>query len=349
MNSYKFKVTQVNGQRKYGGPPDDWQGPAPGAGCEVYITKIPRDTYEDQLIPLFNTTGPLWEFRLMMNFSGQNRGFAYAKYGSPAHAAEAIRLMDGCPLKRGVHLKVCLSTEKRQLCLEGLKISFRQEELMQVLRVLTEGVKDVFLKTESALVLYSSHHAASMAKKVLVEAFKKNWSLTISVKWHFSTKSWKGNPKASQTCPEYVQLLPSKPPSHILDSPRTLLPDLPQVFTPGSDRAKTENITNFKCTLYSSLSPSSQVHIVSTEKSSPVFLLHKLCQMHGVGNPQFELHCEYVGPGGFLYFNYKVHVPGVTMPFSGEVRVLPALSVKVTIEEACDGVAKKVLQTFNKL
>ncbi|XP_056133665.1 dead end protein 1-like [Lampris incognitus] len=302
----------------------DWQGPAPGAGCEVYITKIPWDTYEDQLIPLFNTAGPLWEFRLMMNFSGQNRGFAYAKYGSPAHAAEAICLLHGHSLKRGVHLKVCLSTEKRQLCLEGLKISFKQEELMQVLRVLTEGVEDVSLDTGSAVVVYSSHHAAPMAKRVLVEAFKKKFSFTISVKWHRSTTSWKGNLKASQMCPEYVQLLPAKPHRHILDSP------------------------NFKCTLYSpSFSP--QVHMVPTEKSSTLSLLHNLCQMHGLGNPHFELHCEYVQPDGFLYFNYKVHVPGVTMSFSGDLKVLPAPSVKFVMEEACDDVAKKVLQTFNKL
>lgn len=45
----------------------------------------------------------------------------------------------------------------------------------QVLRVLTEGVERVSLKAGpgiegvSAIVAFSSHHAASMAKKVLVE------------------------------------------------------------------------------------------------------------------------------------------------------------------------------------
>ncbi|KAM3849217.1 dead end protein 1-like, partial [Diretmus argenteus] len=131
MKETNIKLTQVNGQRKYGGPPEVWDGPPPGAHCEVFISQIPRDVYEDLLIPLFGFVGPLWEFRLMMNFSGENRGFAFAKYGSPALAATAIRLLHGHMLESGVSLKVQLSIEKRHLCLGGLPSSTRREELMQ--------------------------------------------------------------------------------------------------------------------------------------------------------------------------------------------------------------------------
>uniref|UniRef100_A0A4W6E2M4 DND microRNA-mediated repression inhibitor 1 n=1 Tax=Lates calcarifer TaxID=8187 RepID=A0A4W6E2M4_LATCA len=90
FNITNTKLTQVNGQRKYGGPPEGERG----SRCEVFISQIPRDTYEDLLIPLFRSVGPLWEFRLMMNFSGQNRGFAYAKYSSSSVAANAVRLLN---------------------------------------------------------------------------------------------------------------------------------------------------------------------------------------------------------------------------------------------------------------
>ncbi|XP_074503931.1 dead end protein 1 isoform X2 [Sebastes fasciatus] len=168
-------LKQVNGQRKYGGPPEEWDGPSPGAHCEVFISQVPRDTYEDLLIPLFSSVGPLWEFRLMMNFSGQNRGFAYGKYGSPAVATEAIRLLHGHMLEPGFRLSVRRSTEKRHLCIGNLPATTRQQDLLQVLRVLAEGVERTSVKAGpgiegvSAIVTFSSHHAASMAKKVLVE------------------------------------------------------------------------------------------------------------------------------------------------------------------------------------
>ncbi|KAK1788720.1 hypothetical protein P4O66_002538 [Electrophorus voltai] len=153
-----------------------WRGPAPGPGCEVFISCIPRDVFEDCLIPLFQTVAPLYEFRLMMNFSGQNRGFAYAKYGRPADAEAAIRALHLHPLRGGMCLIVKMSTEKRQLCLGELPAGVSEEALLTVLRMVSDGVRGVTVrvagprgKATSALVLYSSHYAASMAKKVLVQ------------------------------------------------------------------------------------------------------------------------------------------------------------------------------------
>ena len=109
-----------------------WDGPTPGPRCEVFISHIPRDAYEDLLIPLFSSVGPLWEFRLMMNFSGQNRGFAYAKYGSSAEATSAIRLLHGHLMEPGFLLSVRRSVEKRHLCIGDLPAVTRQEDLLQV-------------------------------------------------------------------------------------------------------------------------------------------------------------------------------------------------------------------------
>lgn len=36
--------------------------------------------YEDELVPLFENAGTIYEFRLMMEFSGDNRGYAFAMY-----------------------------------------------------------------------------------------------------------------------------------------------------------------------------------------------------------------------------------------------------------------------------
>jgi hypothetical protein len=50
---YSLEVT--TGQRKYGGPPPDWSedDPQPMMGSEVFVGKIPKDMFEDELVPLF--------------------------------------------------------------------------------------------------------------------------------------------------------------------------------------------------------------------------------------------------------------------------------------------------------
>ncbi|XP_051805896.1 dead end protein 1-like [Acanthochromis polyacanthus] len=243
LETTNTKVVQVNGQRKYGGPPEVWDGPAPGTRCEVYISEIPRDAYEDLLIPLFSSVGPLWEFRLMMNFSGQNRGFAYAKYGTSAVATDAIRLLNGHMLEPGFRLSVRRSIEKRQLCIGDLPDATRQQDLLQVLRVFAEGVEKVSLKTGpgingvSAIVTFSSHHSASMAKKVVVEAFKKHFALTVSIKWQSTEKHNPNEPQPLQKPPKSLPL-PLKPPRYACRHP-SLPPRLavPPSISPGFCRA----------------------------------------------------------------------------------------------------------------
>ena len=66
-------IVQVNGQRHYG-PPRNWEGPPPARGSEVFVGKIPRDSFEDELVPIFERVGYIYEMRLMMEYTGQNRG-----------------------------------------------------------------------------------------------------------------------------------------------------------------------------------------------------------------------------------------------------------------------------------
>lgn len=56
IDTYDYPMVQFNGQRRTG-PPNDWEGPVPGQGCEIFIGKIPRDLYEDELFPLLMKFG----------------------------------------------------------------------------------------------------------------------------------------------------------------------------------------------------------------------------------------------------------------------------------------------------
>lgn len=93
-NKEWFYVTFVLnvGQRKYGGPPPNWDGSAPGSGCEVFCGKIPKDMYEDELIPLFEQCGMIWDLRLMMDpMTGSNRGYAFVTFSERSAAQSAVQ------------------------------------------------------------------------------------------------------------------------------------------------------------------------------------------------------------------------------------------------------------------
>ncbi|XP_062281572.1 dead end protein 1 [Scomber scombrus] len=356
LTTTNTKLAQVNGQRKYGGPPEMWTGPPPGARCEVFISQIPRDTYEDLLIPLFSSVGPLWEFRLMMNFSGQNRGFAYAKYGSVVVASEAIRVLHGHMLEPGFRLSVRRSTEKRHICIGDLPTTTKPDELLQVLRRLTDEVQRLSLKAGpgikgvSAIVAYSSHHAASMAKKVLVEAFKKHFALSVSVKWQTSVKlSLDDHQQPSKS----LQSSLLKPASHILNSlqPSVLSPHLdgPPSMTPGFCRAVGGPPIDPPQHPHPRCSSTYQEILSAAFLGCPVMRLSKMCELIGVGQPLYDIYNSHTGSDGFLYFTFKVCIPGITTPFKGLVMILPGSAGSNMLKEAQQAAAQKVLQSINNM
>ncbi|KIH48434.1 hypothetical protein ANCDUO_21498, partial [Ancylostoma duodenale] len=90
---YSLEITV--GQRKYGGPCPDWDGPPTGPagqGHEVYVGHIPHELFEDSIVPLFEQCGKIWDLRLMMDpMSGKNRGYAFLTFCEKASAAEAAK------------------------------------------------------------------------------------------------------------------------------------------------------------------------------------------------------------------------------------------------------------------
>jgi len=55
-----YPLKQENGQRRYG-PAPDWKDAPPGRGCEVFIGKLPRDCFENELVPVFERFGRIYE------------------------------------------------------------------------------------------------------------------------------------------------------------------------------------------------------------------------------------------------------------------------------------------------
>lgn len=123
----KLMVWLCAGQRKYGGPPPGWEGNTPGAGCEVFCGKIPKDMYEDELIPLFENCGAIWDLRLMMDpMTGTNRGYAFVTFTTRDAAQNAVREVtyytlypDSSSCTHNIHL---VQRYKAVLCLPTMKL-----------------------------------------------------------------------------------------------------------------------------------------------------------------------------------------------------------------------------------
>ena len=55
-----YPLKQEAGQRRYG-PPPEWDDPTPGRGCEVFVGKLPRDCFKDEIVPVFEEYGRIYE------------------------------------------------------------------------------------------------------------------------------------------------------------------------------------------------------------------------------------------------------------------------------------------------
>ncbi|KAF4105061.1 dead end protein 1 [Onychostoma macrolepis] len=350
MQKSSITLTQVNGQRKYGGPPPGWQGPVPGPGCEVFISQIPRDVYEDRLIPLFQSVGIIYEFRLMMNFSGQNRGFAYAKYGDPVTASTAVMTLHHYRLPDGGCLTVRKSTEKRQLRLGDLPTNINQVKLLTLLRMVSDGVEDVMLKMAGpkgrevvALVNYSSHYAASMAKKVLMQAFKKHCGISITVKWTSFSKS----KHVSETEQEDGTSTP--PGLNPFPKPSISPPHLhPQPFLHNVP-AHPPLQSSFSAVGGPAGPPRDEMKPQGPVNCDTVSLLQWMCEVHRLGTPQYEIRYHHASSDGFLCFSYEVLIPCFLIPLYGVIQILPGPSAQATKEEVYRAVAELVIQTICKV
>ncbi|KAM4050536.1 putative RNA-binding protein 46 isoform 2-T2 [Anomaloglossus baeobatrachus] len=192
MERTGYNMVQENGQRKFGGPPPGWEGPPPPRGCEVFVGKIPRDMYEDELVPVFERAGIIYEFRLMMEFSGENRGYAFVMYTNKDDALLAIRMLNNYEIRPGKFIGVCVSLDNCRLFIGAIPKEKKKEEILEEMRKVTEGVVDVIVypsaidKTKNrgfAFVEFESHRAAAMARRKLIPGTFQLWGHTIQVDW----------------------------------------------------------------------------------------------------------------------------------------------------------------------
>ena len=136
-----------------------------------------RDLIEADIVPIFERIGVIYELRLMMDFSGSNRGFFFVRYTCQEDAKRAAKTLNNYEIQPGKHLGVVHSKDNRKLWISGIPNNHTPEEIKKEMSELTAGVKDVILyasrtdksRTRSyAFVEYESHRAAALARRTLV-------------------------------------------------------------------------------------------------------------------------------------------------------------------------------------
>ncbi|XP_072279340.1 APOBEC1 complementation factor isoform X2 [Pyxicephalus adspersus] len=186
-----YSLTQENGQRRYG-PPPGWDGPPPERGCEIFVGKLPRDLFEDELIPLCEKIGKIYEMRMMMDFNGNNRGYAFVTFTNRQDAKNAIKQLNNYEIRNGRLLGVCASVDNCRLFVGGIPKTKKREEILVEMKKVTDGVTDVIVYPSAAdksknrgfaFVEYESHRAAAMARRKLLPGRIQLWGHPIAVDW----------------------------------------------------------------------------------------------------------------------------------------------------------------------
>ncbi|XP_066584218.1 uncharacterized protein [Prorops nasuta] len=184
-----FSMTQINGQRRLG-PPPEWKGPPPGPGCEIFVGKIPRTLYENDLYPIFKTVGEIYEIRLMMDFSGTNRGYCFIMYTKPEYAKRAVKELDQYEIRKGNKIGVVASINNCRLFIGRIPPSTNTETIVRRIYKLTNDVDNVAVyrfpnsRPGYAILSYQTHRGAAMARRRLVpESLKLVENVQVIIEW----------------------------------------------------------------------------------------------------------------------------------------------------------------------
>ncbi|RZC32740.1 APOBEC1 complementation factor-like [Asbolus verrucosus] len=184
----KYPVIQSNGQRIYFPYMSDKNVAAPPRGSEVFVGNLPRDLFEDELVPLFSQVDLIYKVRLMMDFSGSTRGFAFVQYHTIEAANKAIERFNNYPIRKKrngcARITVHISLDNCRLFFGNIPKGKSSEAIEAELRNIIDGIEKVFVYAERknprlnrgfAFVEFESHAMAAIARRKLLSGIFDLW------------------------------------------------------------------------------------------------------------------------------------------------------------------------------
>ncbi|KYQ49467.1 RNA-binding protein 47 [Trachymyrmex zeteki] len=187
-----YDLVQENGQRRLTAPEVARGERQRGKGAEIFLGRLPRDCYEDELMPLLEQMGRLLELRLMLDFSGSTRGYAFALFEDPRIARRACERLDGYEIRPGHRIGVVKSMDNCRLFFGGVPKTKTKSEFIEELTKILDGITDVYVYPNAhdrnlnrgfIFVEFKDHRAAAMARRKLIPGKVMLWDHEIAVDW----------------------------------------------------------------------------------------------------------------------------------------------------------------------
>ncbi|KAL3884593.1 hypothetical protein ACJMK2_024724 [Sinanodonta woodiana] len=191
-----YSLEIIPGYRKYGGPPPSYEGGLPRHGHEVNVGSIPKDWFEDKLVPLFQKFGTIYEIRLPIDIkSGYNKRYCFVSYCNKDSAQSACCVLKKFETRQGKKLRTNIRNTSTCLYVGKTPMYMSAEELHKDFEKITPGIKDVSvyctpemqennLKNKGyCFVEYEDHRQASTAKENLKKDGSSLFGHDIIVHW----------------------------------------------------------------------------------------------------------------------------------------------------------------------
>nr|CAH7725392.1 unnamed protein product [Callosobruchus chinensis] len=186
-----YEIIQTNGQRVYA-PPASRNIPIPPKGCEIFIGKLAKNMFEEELVPVLEGIGPLYKLRLMLDFNEMTRGYAFATYFSQADANMAVTTLNNFEIRPGFRITVHKSVDNCRLFVGNIPQEVSQQDVLELVARNAEGVRKVLLPPKQdqpemnrgfAFVEFESHRAAAMARRQFNPENLIGWGKRLFVDW----------------------------------------------------------------------------------------------------------------------------------------------------------------------
>ncbi|XP_076656750.1 uncharacterized protein LOC143361318 [Halictus rubicundus] len=254
----ELTLTQVNGQRKLG-PPSKWTGPPPSPKCEIFVGSIPRNYYEPEIVKIFSSVGQIYELRLMMDFSGTNRGYCFIMYTTEEEAIRAVKELDQFEIYPGKRIGVVASVNNRRLYINQLPETMSTATIIKRFYEVTDDVECVAVYrnfngfVSYVLISYNTHRGAAMGRRRLIpESLTLFPNCEIIVEWaNPNMTPWnvleeKGVcDKAGNVQIKTVSLMPMRPTKSMVRSKQSKIVDKRSIPANGrAIRAASGNVQN---------------------------------------------------------------------------------------------------------
>lgn len=147
MNKTGYSIEITDKQRKFGGPPpDDSDRPS---GCEIFFGRLPKDCYEDEMVPLLEQYGKIWELRIMVDpHTGNSKGYGFVVYSNRDEAKLAVasandRDIEVPTTKRSLNMNMTLN--QHRIFVGSIPKDRTKENLLEAFQSDLEGLTDIII------------------------------------------------------------------------------------------------------------------------------------------------------------------------------------------------------------